>query len=472
MKILIAASECVPFVKVGGLADVCGALGKYLKQAKHDARIILPLYKKINREKFGIKPVPGKFSIPFGGDSIEVSLAQTKSDGATVIFVVNEKYFGRDEVYGTEKGDYPDQNERYIFFSRAVLGACKFINFKPDVLHCHDWQTGIIPAYIKTLYKTDEFFARVKTVYTIHNIAYQGLFEKSSFYLAGFSDREFTPDKLEYYGKFNFMKSGLIYSDTISTVSPTYAKEIQSGNEFGRGMEGVLAFRKAAVFGIINGIDYDLWNPETDTDIKKNFSAKDVRNKSECKKAFLTELGIADKNSFLIGMISRIDPQKGFDMVAESIAQLLQRKISLIILGKGTKEYQDKLVEISRKYPARVAVKIEFNDVLAHKIYAGCDAFLMPSKFEPCGLGQLIAMRFGTVPIVAKTGGLADSVDEKTGFLFGVNDREGMITAIDSALALFKNKKKWEVLVKRCMTKDFSWGNSIKEYIELYNRKI
>ncbi|MBN1385207.1 MAG: glycogen synthase [Elusimicrobia bacterium] len=468
MKILIATSECVPFIKVGGLADVCGALGKYLKQEKHDVRIILPLYKKIDREKFGIKEIPGKFSIPFGSGSFEVSLAQTKINNVPVIFVVSEKYFNRDEVYGTEKGDYPDQHERYIVFSRSVLEACRFINFKPEVIHCHDWQTGIIPAYLKTVYKKDTFFSGIKTVYTIHNIAYQGLFEKNAFTLAGFPEDDFTSDKLEYYGKFNFMKSSLVYTDIISTVSPTYSKEIRSGNEFGRGMEGILSKRKDSVFGIINGIDYDLWNPETDKNLKKNFSSKTIKNKSECKKAFLGELGISDKDSFLIGMISRIDPQKGFDMVADEIEKLLERKISLVILGKGSKEYQDKLLGISKKYPDRVSVKIEFNDVLAHRIYAGCDAFLMPSKFEPCGLGQLIAMRYGTVPMVARTGGLADSVDEKTGFIFGVNDREGMVSAVDSALAMFKDKKKWSAIVKRCMAKDFSWKNSIKKYIKLY----
>ncbi|OQA92674.1 MAG: Glycogen synthase [Elusimicrobia bacterium ADurb.Bin231] len=472
MNVLIASTECVPFAKVGGLADVCGSLGKFLPSEQINLRVIMPLYKTIDKKKFGLKKIAGNFIIPMAGKYIETSVWQTKKEGFIVYFVQNDLYFDRDNIYGTPEGDYPDQAERFIFFSKAVLETAKFVDFKPDVIHCNDWQTAIIPAYLKTVYKIDAFFASTKSVFTVHNMAYQGLFEKDIYNLAGFSDMDFIPDRLEFYGKFNFMKAGIVYADKISTVSPSYAEEIRTNNFFGHGLENLLELRKSDLSGILNGIDCQYWNPEKDPLLKKKYSVDKLRLKKENKKYLLASVGLKNIDQPLFGMVSRLEAQKGFDLLLEILPELLKKRLSLVILGKGAQKFQKDLIEISKKYPENLSVNIAFDESLAHNIYAGADVFMMPSLFEPCGLGQIIAMRYGTVPLVTKTGGFKDTVDETCGFFIENADPLGMLTAADRVIAAYHVRKTWDKRVRQCMKKDFCWKKSVIEYVKLFKSAI
>jgi len=475
MKVLICSFECVPFAKVGGLADVVGTLPKFLKNKKIDVRIVMPLHKKIDRKKFGLKNLHQKFLIPVGGILDEGNIWQGKIDSVPVYFIENSKYFDRDEIYRTKDGDYSDNPLRFIFFSRSVLECCKAIDFKPDIIHCNDMQTGLIPAYIKTLYRIDAFFNKTKTIFTIHNIAYQGVYHKDIFSIAGFGWEEFTPEKLEYYNQINFIKAGIVYSDIVTTVSPTYSLEIQTSNEHGRGLEGVLRTRKDNLYGILNGIDYDEWNPETDKIIKSNYSVFDISGKNLCKKDLQDSCGLPKNDSALMGMVSRLDPLKGFDLLTEITSEIIKMPVQLVILGVGDKIYQDALLDLSKKYPEKINLNLKFDNNLAHKIYAGCDMFLMPSRSEPCGLGQMIAMRYGTVPVVHKTGGLADSViqfDPKTrkgtGFLFDEYSPSAFLNSIKNAVEIYSKKTLWKNIVINDMKQDFSWSSSVQEYLKIY----
>lgn len=476
MKVLLATFECVPFIKVGGLADVAGTLPKFLEKKKVDIRIILPLHKGIDRDKFRIKNLGRKFLVP-GADGIEEArLWALNSGGITVYFIENEKYFGRDSIYGDAGGDYADNSRRIIFFSRAVLEACKSIDFKPDIIHCNDMQTGLIPAYLKTLYRTDAFFSDTSTVYTIHNIAYQGIYPSEMHYRAGFGSEDFNMEKMEYYGNINFMKSGIVYSDIVNTVSPTYAKEIQLSGEQGKGLEGILARRSKDVYGILNGIDCVEWDPQNDGLIKANFSEKDPEGKSGCKADLQRTCKLPEINVPVIGMVSRLDPLKGFDLVLDIFPSVISGPLQMVILGKGSREFEEILRGLSLRYPDKLHVSSNFDNNLAHKIYAGSDIFLMPSRTEPCGLSQLIAMRYGTVPLVHKTGGLADTVKsfdavskQGTGFIFDSPEPKALLNTFRSAIELYsKNPAAWKILVKNDLKQDFSWDTSVNEYMKVY----
>lgn len=490
MKILLATSECVPFAKTGGLADVSGALPKALKGFKHDVRIIMPRYKKIDVKKFGLKTIAKDIPVSFK-DKIEMATVMEgkislNSVGEKskrfahipVYFVDNEKYYNRDELYRTPFGDYEDNGERFVFFSRAVLETTKAVDFKPDVIHCNDWQTGLISAYLKTLYILDSFFLKTATLYTIHNIAYQGIFPENIFYLAGFDWWDFVPERFEYYGQVNFMKAGLIYADILNTVSKTYSCQIQASEEFGRGMEGILAGRKDDLYGIINGLDYEDWNPRQDRNIVANYNLDNLGGKVVCKKDLQKINGLLiSETTPLIGLISRLDSQKGFDILQDAIDEMVKMDLQFILLGTGDKKYMDLFKKIGIKYPRRVGINLKFDNALAHKIYAGSDMFLIPSCFEPCGLGQLISFTYGTIPIVHKTGGLADTVDQfrpntgrGKGFVFSEYSSKSLLEAIKKAISLYKNKKKWNKLMKNGMEADFSWGRAAKEYIGLYKK--
>ena len=480
MKILMAASECVPFVKVGGLADVVGTLPDHLKAKKHDVRIILPRYRQVDSARFSLKMLPYRLQIPVGNTIETARLMEARTAaGVPVYFIDNPKFFDRADVYRTPAGDFEDNRERFIFFSRAVLEAAKAIAFQPDIIHCHDWQTGIIPAYLKTVYKLDAFFWNTASVYTIHNIAYQGMFAAETARIAHFSPQDFEWNKLEYYGKFNFMKAGIVYADTITTVSPTYAKEILLTEE-GRGMEGILRSRRNDVTGILNGIDYREWNPGTDTMTAAHFSKKDTAPKSACKQDLQRECGLAvSPESFLLGAVSRLDPQKGYDLVAEALPEIVENGIQVAILGSGDREIHDAISSLAQRYPGRVSFNKGFNNPLAHKIYAGADAFLMPSRFEPCGLGQMIALAYGTMPVVRKTGGLADTVSDfnrKTatgnGITFMGVTAEELMTAINRAHKLFKQPRQWKKIITNAMSCNFSWPRAAELYILQYERSI
>ncbi|MEN3013041.1 MAG: glycogen/starch synthase [Endomicrobiia bacterium] len=481
MKVLFASFECSPFAKVGGLADVVGSLPLFLKKDKIDVKIVLPLHKIIDLKKFKIKNTNLKVLIPVGEEYIEGVIYRGKLDKSIdVYFVGNERFFGRDEIYGTAYGDYHDNHLRFIFFSRAVLETAKAVDFKPDIIHCHDMQTALVCAYLKTLYRIDAFYQNTKTVFTIHNIAYQGLYGPEVHFIAGFPAYDFIPEKFEYYGRINFLKVGIVFADFVTTVSPTYAKMISTLHSEGRGLEGVLARRvsEGKLIGILNGIDYKEWHPSTDENIKANYDLETIENKKICKEDLQKTCGLQLKDVPLYGMVSRIDPLKGFDILTVAIDKFLTTyDAQVIILGKGYKDIQNELKRIENKYPDKLKLFFEFNNPLAHKIYAGCDFFLMPSNSEPCGLGQMIAMTYGTIPIVYKTGGLADTVknfDEKSfngnGLVFEQYSEEALYEKLTQSYEIFYKKDVMKKIISNAMKENFSWSESSKNYVTLYSQ--
>lgn len=456
MKIVMCASEVVPFAKTGGLADVAGALPQALEAEGQDIVIIMPRYKMIDDKKFNIKKLKDGVSYSTTGKNIKV------------YFIENDNYFGRDQLYGDKAGDYKDNLDRFSFYSKRALELLKEINFKADIIHVHDWQACLIPVYLKTLYANDLFYKNTRTVLTIHNIGYQGLFNKDEFPKLGLDWSLFNIEGLEFYDKINILKGGMIFSDVINTVSQTYAKEIQT-KEFGFGLEGVLNKRKNSVFGIINGLDYSIWNPQTDKFIAKNFSDKDPEGKARDKEDLQSICGLPLKKDIpLLGIVSRLAEQKGFDILAEGIDKICNMGLQLVILGTGDLKYHLIMEDMVKKYPKVVSLHLKFDDALAHKIYAGSDIFVMPSKYEPCGLGQLISLRYGTIPLVFKTGGLADTINKDNGFIFDEYSKDALIDTIAKSLKAFTNKKKWDALVKKAMKEDFSWHESAKKYLQLY----
>ena len=458
MKIAVCASEVVPFAKTGGLADVAGALPLALEKEGQQVIVIMPRYKMILDAKFKIQRLKNDVSYSVIGKDIKV------------YFIENDAYFNRDSLYGDKTGDYPDNLERFAFYSKRALELLKEINFKADIVHVHDWQACLIPVYLKNLYLLDAFYKNMRTVLTIHNIGYQGLFTKDQFPKLGLDWSLFGIDGVEFYDKINILKGGMIFSDIINTVSETYSKEIQT-EEFGFGLEGVLNKRRDSVFGILNGLDYEIWNPETDKFIAKSFSLKTVKDKAKDKEDLQKLCNLPLKTDVpLFGIVSRLAEQKGFDILAEGIDQICKMNLQLVILGTGDIKYHEIMQEMVNKYPKVISLHLKFDDALAHKIYAGSDIFLMPSKYEPCGLGQLISLRYGTIPLVFKTGGLADTVNNDNGFIFDRYSKDELIKTIQKSVAAFKNKRKWSTLVSKAMKCNFSWDASAKKYIKLYEK--
>lgn len=463
MKIAMCASEVVPFAKTGGLADVAGALPIALEEKGEEVIIIMPKYKAI--EDLHLSGRQAKFDIKRLSDNVSYSIT---GKNIKVYFIENDNYFNRDTLYGDKAGDYKDNLERFSYYSKKAVELLKEINFKPDIIHVHDWQAALIPVYLKTIFAKDPFYKNTKTVLTIHNIGYQGLFPKEEFAKLGLDSSLFGIDGLEFYDKVNILKGGMIFSDLINTVSSTYSKEIQT-KEFGFGLEGVLNKRRNSVFGIINGLDYTIWNPETDKYIAKNFSVKDISGKAKDKENLQAICGLPLKKDVpLFGIVSRLAQQKGFDILAEGIDAICKMDLQLVILGTGDLKYHLVMEDMVRKYPKVISLHLKFDDPLAHKIYAGSDIFLMPSKYEPCGLGQLISFRYGTIPLVFKTGGLADTVNKDNGFIFDKYSSDVLIKAIKQVESAFKEKKKWDAFVKKAMKLDFSWEESAKRYLQLY----
>ncbi|MBT9538194.1 MAG: glycogen synthase GlgA [Nitrospirae bacterium] len=473
MKILIATPEAVPFAKTGGLADVTGALLNEYRKMKEEAYLVMPLYGRV-RENFKLKDTGLKISVPLGNRKLKGRIFSYEN---SAYFIECDEFFDREEIYGTPAGDYPDNAARFIFFSRGVLETCRALGFKPDIIHCNDWQTGLIPLYLKAIYSSDKFFDRTASIITIHNLGYQGLFPQSDMPLTGFDRSLFTPEGIEFYGKINFLKAGLISADSITAVSNNYAKEILS-REYGFGLDGVLRKRASALTGIVNGIDSREWNPESDAFIKRNYSLKDIDGKKECKLQLLKECSIKpDAEMPLIGMVGRLSGQKGLDLILESLDEILSAGANLIILGRGDEMFHRRLSSAAKKYKGRMYVKVGFEDSLAHKIYAGADIFLMPSRYEPCGIGQLIAMRYGTIPVARRTGGLADTVldhrpleGEGTGFLFSDYTADALQGCLKRALCVYVNEARWKKLMHSAMKMNFSWPDSAKKYIELYDK--
>lgn len=458
MKIAICASEVVPFAKTGGLADVTGALPLELEALNQEVIIIMPRYKAIQEPKFNVRRLKPDVSYSVIGKNIKV------------YFIEKDLYFNRDGLYGDKAGDYKDNLDRFSYYSRRALDLLNEINFKADIIHCHDWQSALIPAYLKTLYTDNPFYQNTRTILTIHNIGYQGLFSKEEFPRLGLDWKFFNMETLEFYGKVNLLKGGIVFSDIINTVSPTYGKEIQT-KEFGYGLEGILAKRKNDVFGILNGLDYSIWNPKGDKFISKNYSLENIKDKNKSKADLQGICKLPVKTDLpLFGIVSRLAEQKGFDILADAIEKICKMNLQLVILGTGDLKYHVILEDIVKKYPKIISLHLKFDDSLAHKIYAGSDVFLMPSKYEPCGLGQLISMSYGTIPLVFKTGGLADTVTENDGFLFDKYKKEDLLKTIDKAIKAFKDKKKWLRIMQRAMQNNFSWKESAKKYLALYEK--
>lgn len=470
MKILIAASEAVPFFKTGGLADVVGTLARKVAQRGHEVALFLPRYRGPELSFEG----PGhEISVELGGQKVLATLRGLRNGGVRVFFVDCPPLFDRKGLYGENGVDYPDNDRRFIFFSRAILEGARAAGFMPDVIHLHDWQTGAAAAYLKRQYRADPFFAAAASIFTVHNMAYQGVFPPETVPLAALSWDDFTSGGFEYYGKFSFLKAGLVFADLISTVSPTYAREIQESPDRGFGLEGLLKHRSGELRGIINGLDLEVWNPETDHALTRRYGAADVlAGKAACKSALQRRCGLAERSDIpLLGIVSRLDRQKGLDLAIEILRPRLER-CQLVVLGSGEPALAAAFSGLAKDNPQSVYMHSGFDEPFAHQLYAACDLFLMPSRFEPCGLGQMIAMRYGAVPVVSLTGGLVDTVAEgkppANGFTARPDDAADLGRAVDRALAVFGGQD-WKKLARSAMSCDFSWDRSIDRYLELYD---
>ena len=478
MKILFAASEALPFAASGGLADVVGALPKSLNHNEYDVRVVIPNYTCIPWEYRSQFRYVSHFYMDYGRhvENVHVGIMEYVYEGVHFYFIDNEYYFKCDRPYSdSTQWDI----ERFIFFSKAVLAAMPVIGFHPDIIHCHDWQTGLIPVHLKDKFHGGEFFRDIKSVMTIHNLKFQGVWDiKTMQGLTGFSASLFTPDKLEFKKDANMLKGGLVYADYITTVSDSYAQEIQT-EYYGEGLNGLLSARHFDMQGIVNGIDYKVYDPATDGKIYTNYTPSDFRKKKYMNKVKLqAELGLAvDKKKYMIGLISRLTDQKGLDLVNYAIDRIVDDYTQLVVIGTGDPQYENMFRHYAWKYGDRVSANICYSDELAHKLYAAADAFLMPSRFEPCGLTQLISFRYGTVPIVRETGGLRDTVkpfneyeNSGDGFSFANYNGDEMLSVINySKHIFFDRKKQWNQMIDRGMANDYSWNNSKGKYEGLYN---
>ena len=478
MRILFAASEAVPFAKTGGLADVAGSLPPALASLGHDVRVVMPRYQRVDPVRFNLKHI-ATYYVPLGTWKERCDILQGRMGGnVTVYFVNKDIYYNRPELYRTVRADYPDNAERFTFFSRAVLELCRAVGFSPDIIHAHDWQTGLVPFYLKKVYRENELFNGTKTVFTVHNLGYQVLFWHWDLRLIGAGWDVFKPEGIEFYGNISLLKAGLVYSDIVTTVSATYSREIQTP-EYGHGLDGVLSKRSDDLFGIVNGIDYREWNPAQDRDIVQRYTASRLAGKSVCKEALQKRIGLPLSDAPLIGMVTRLTGQKGLDILVEALPKLIALGARIVIQGTGEEQYHRILAGAGSRYPKQMRVLLQFDEATARAIYAGCDMFLMPSRYEPCGLGQMIAFRYGSVPIVRKTGGLADTVipynpktGRGTGFVFKEYKAEALAACLKGALAVYRDKKKWASLMKAGMKQDFSWERSAKEYVKLYRKAL
>jgi starch synthase len=486
LNILFVSSEVEPFAKTGGLADVSGTLPQVIKDQGHEIRIIMPRYGSISERKFKLHDVIRlkDIEVPIGKEkkiaNVNSSFIANVKSKVQVYFLANKELYERPGIYTSpdSKKDYVDNDVRFIFFCRGVLETLKRLGWQPDIIHCNDWQTGLIPAYIKTMYNHDPFFKNIKTVFTIHNLAYQGTFPAAAFDKTGLPEAEFGKEGVEFFGKLNFMKAGLVYSDVITTVSEKYAEEICSTEEFGCGLEGVLQKRKSQLHGIINGIDYNIWNPETDELIIKRYDMRTLEGKQDNKKELLAKFGLAYKvNVPLVGIISRLVDQKGLDLIKEIADDFMKLDVQFVMLAAGEKRYQDYFESLHKKYAAKMGLFIGYNDELAHLIEAGCDMYLMPSRYEPCGLNQLYSLKYGTVPIVRATGGLDDTIHDVesgngNGFKFKKYDSKELFKTIQRALKMYHDTAAWKKIMKNGMQQDFSWESSAKKYTNLYRNLV
>lgn len=477
-NVLFVSSEAVPFIKTGGLADVAGSLPKYFDKEHYDVRVMLPKYLCIPEKWRSQMKYVTHFYMDLAWRSQYVGVLEMEYAGVHYYFIDNEFYFAGPKPYGYIHEDI----EKFAFFSKAALSAMPLLGFKPDIVHCHDWQTGLVPVYMKERFHDGEFFHDMKSIMTIHNLKFQGIWDlKKVKDITGLPPYFFTSDKLEAYGDANYLKGGIVYADAVTTVSDSYAEEIKTPF-YGEHLDGLMRARSNCLTGIVNGIDYEEFNPATDTRIVSNYNQKTFRKeKPKNKKALQQELGLeVNDKKFMIGIVSRLTDQKGLDLIAYMMDQICAEDVQLVILGTGESQYENMFRHFAWKYPDRVSANIYYSEDMSHKIYASCDAFLMPSLFEPCGLSQLMSLRYGTVPIVRETGGLKDTVEPYneyestgTGFSFANYNAHEMMNTINYAKHVFyNNKREWNKIVDRGMLKDFSWTSSAKKYQKLYDNLL
>ena len=492
MRVLFASPEVVPFSKTGGLADVAGALPAALAELGHEVAVFTPLYRE-TREGKGPRPSPTGVSVrvTMGEETVSGSLLRSRLPGGkvTAYLIDAPELYDREGLYGTPEGPHPDNCARFVFFCRACLEAVRALKLSPQVLHCHDWQTALIPVYRDTLYRDDPVVGAARTVLTIHNLAYQGVFWHLDMPLTGLDWSLFNWRELEYYGKINFLKGGIVHADAVTVVSPSYAREIRTP-EHGAGLEGVLAGAGGKLVGILNGADYSAWNPETDRLIPARYSLKDMKGKAACKRALQRAFGLPQRARVpLIGMVGRLDPQKGLDLIEAALPALAKEDLQMVFLGAGEERYREMLERAAAAHPKKIGARVAFDEPLAHLVEAGSDMFLMPSRYEPCGLNQMYSLKYGTVPIVRATGGLADTVVDAgapesgkkggfkplaagraNGFAFKPYKAGALAAAVRRALALYADRKRWAKLVGIGMRQDFSWARSAGEYAKLYEK--
>ena len=476
MHIAFVASEGVPFSKTGGLADVVGALPRALAALGHQVSVYLPRYRQTKLTE--PVTVVRSITIPFDDKYRFASVVTGGTQGGVrFYFVEYPPYFDRDALYGTPAGDYPDNAERYALFSRAVIEASKILGV-PHVFHCHDWQSALVPILLRTVYAEDPALRETATVFTIHNMGYQGLFPPETLPLLMLPWDLFTMSKMEFFGQVNFLKGALTYSDYVTTVSRKYSQEIQTA-EYGFGLEGVLHDRASTVSGILNGVDYEEWSPQTDKFAVAKFSPQDLAGKAKCKLDLLAGFGMpaADAKLPVIGIVSRFAAQKGFDLISQIADRLAREQMIMVALGAGDKPYEEMFLRLHKQFPNKIAVKVAYDNAIAHKIEAGADMFLMPSRYEPCGLNQIYSLKYGTVPIVRATGGLDDTIEpwdartgKGTGFKFTEYVGESLLLTIKQALQGYSDQTSWQVLMRNGMNKDFSWNASAREYGKIYEK--
>ncbi len=487
MNILLASSEAVPFAKTGGLANVSGALPVELAKLGHQVALILPGYRQTHYCGQPIERLGCDFIVPVGSKMVSGHLARSTMPGGKVpvYLVQQDQYFDRDQLYGTDGKDYIDNCERFVFFSRAVLEAIRLLDLPVDILHANDWQTGMLPAYLKILYAGDARYQKIASLFAIHNMAYQGQFWHWDMLLTGLDWKYFNWHQMEFHGKLNLLKTGMVFADALVTVSPRYAQEIQSF-PLGAGLEGVLQYRRDVLSGILNGIDESDWNPATDRHLPDRYNVStQARGKAACKAALQKELGLPQLPGVpMIASVGRLDEQKGIDLIAEVVQRWVQTsEVQWVILGTGAAKFQKQFESLAQRFPDKVAARMEFSNPLAHRIEAGSDMFLMPSRYEPCGLNQMYSLKYGTVPVVRETGGLADTIvgygsvqaesSPANGFSFQEYSPLALSETLRRACDLFRVRPdEWKKLIETGMLQDWSWGRSARKYVELYQKTM
>ncbi len=481
LRILVVASEAIPFSKTGGLADVVGALPRALKRRGCDVRVVLPFYRGTREMELAFEPCLEDLPVEINGEVLPADvLCAPMEDEVPCYFIQRDDLYDRGHLYGTVEGDYPDNALRYTYFCRAVFSMCQAFAHAPDVFHCHDWQTALVPAYLRHLYGVSPLFRRSRSLLTLHNIAYQGDFPADAFPQTGLPETFFSVGGMEFWGKVNFLKAGLVTAHLLNTVSPTYSREILT-QEMGYGLEGVLAGREAALHGVLNGADYDDWDPGRDPYLPTRYGPDSLEGKQACKIALLQELGIDEGRAQkpLFGMISRLTSQKGVDLLVEGLEEIMAMGANFILLGDGEERYKTPLDGLAEAFRGRFSFCYGFDTGLAHRIQGGIDFLLMPSRYEPCGLNQIYSMRYGTVPVVRATGGLKDTVrafspatQEGTGFLFDSYDAQAMVEAVGKAVDLYADRKLVDRVRRNCMEQSFTWDRAAEEYIRLYRTLV